>query len=350
MTDHSRRSSSNKVGGELQRIPTPYVLFLGDAIDREAAKTAIGIAHWRPDNCVGQLRLPGCQVDLGLADLDVEGASERGARTLVVGVANRGGEVSPGWIDTLVDAAEQGLHLAAGLHTRLSGFDVITSAALASGVGIHDVRIPPSGLPVGNGVRRSGKRLLTIGTDCSVGKMFTSLQLAREMEARGIPATFRATGQTGILIAGEGIPVDAVVGDFISGSVERLTPEAPEDHWDVVEGQGSLFHPSFAGVSLGLLHGSQPDAMVLCLVPGRPHMRGLPHVPSPDLGQCLSLNEEAARLTNPAARVVGLSANTYGMTPDDAERTLDELERELGLPAVDPVSTGVSRLIDALPK
>ena len=348
MMEHSPRPQTQKTPAELRPVPTPYVLFLGDAPDREAGKTAVGIAHWRPEICVGQIRFPECRVDLGLPDIGVEEAIDRGAKSLVVGVANRGGEVSPGWLETLALAAEAGLDLASGLHTRLTSFEMIVAAARKSGARIHDVRVPPSPLPVGSGARRSGRRILTVGTDCSVGKMFTSLALAREMTERGMSATFRATGQTGILIAGEGMPVDAVVGDFISGSIELLSPDIAEDHWDVIEGQGSLLHPSFAGVSLGLLHGSQPDAMILCLVPGRLHMRGLPHVPSPDPFVCLRLNEELARCTNPNARVVGISANTRDLSPGEAESVLGELEEAFGLPTVDPVRTGVSRLVDGL--
>lgn len=330
-------------------LRTPYLLFLGDAADQRAAKTAAGIAHWKPSQCLGQLRLPDCHADLGLPDLSVEEAVGAGARTMIVGVANRGGVVPPGWEEPLIEALESGLDVASGLHMRLGDRERLRNAAARSGSRILDVRRPPADLPVATGSSRSGLRLLTVGTDCSVGKMFTSLALAREMESRGLDVDFRATGQTGIFISGSGIAVDAVVGDFIAGAAEVLSPAADSGHWDVIEGQGSLFHPSFAGVTLGLLHGSRPDAMVLCLEPGRSHMRGLPEMSTPDVADCVELYERCARVTNPEARVVGLSANTSSLDASAARERLKELGSRLGLPAVDPVRTGVGALVDALP-
>jgi uncharacterized NAD-dependent epimerase/dehydratase family protein len=170
------------------------------------------------------------------------------------------------------------------------------------------------------------------------------------MRARGLKADFRATGQTGIFIAGDGVSIDAVVSDFVSGAVEWLAPENEPDHWDLVEGQGSLFHASYAGVTLGLIHGAQPDALVMCHEPTRPHMRGLPHYKLPDLQTCIDANLAAARLTNPAVRCVGLSLNTSALDPAAAERTLREIELKYGLPAVDPLRTGVGKLVDVLAK
>lgn len=329
-------------------IAHPYLLFLGDAPDMLAAKTAIGVAGWRPDWCLGQLRLPGCQADLGLEDTGLREAADRGARTLVIGVANRGGVIDAAWRDTLIEALEAGLDIASGLHARLS--DVPGLAALAQQLGrrLFDVRHWDRALPVGTGVPRSGRRLLAVGTDCSVGKMYTTLAIELEMRARGIPADFRATGQTGILIAGAGIAVDAVIGDFISGAIEQLSPAAPEDHWDVIEGQGSLFHPSFSGVALGLLHGAQPDALVLCHEPTRVHMRGLPDRKLPDLETCLNLNMTLARQVNPAVRCVGIALNTQALDDEAAETLLTATQARFGLPCVDPVRTGVAALVDQL--
>ena len=192
--------------------------------------------------------------------------------------------------------------------------------------------------------------MLTVGTDCSIGKMYTALALEKEMRARGLKADFRATGQTGIFIAGDGVSIDAVVSDFVSGAVEWIAPENEPDHWDLVEGQGSLFHASYAGVTLGLIHGAQPDALVMCHEPTRPHMRGLPHYKLPDLQTCIDANLAAARLTNPAVRCVGLSLNTSALDPAAAERTLRETELKYGLPAVDPLRTGVGKIVDVLAK
>jgi uncharacterized NAD-dependent epimerase/dehydratase family protein len=326
----------------------PYLMFLGDAPDQLAAKTAQGVAYWRPEKCTGQFRMTGCQADLGLTDMSIAEAAEAGCRTVIVGVANRGGVISESWTDALVDALEHGMDVASGLHNRLRDVDRLRETAERQGRQLLDVRHPTRGFGVGKGSNRSGKRVLTVGTDCSVGKMYTSLALEAEMHKRGMDADFRATGQTGILIEGTGVSVDAVVADFISGAAEWLSPEAHPDHWDVVEGQGSLFHASFAGVSTGLLHGSQPDALVLCHEPTRAHMRGLPDFPLPDLRTCMVRNEKTAHLTNPYARTIGVAVNTAAMSMDAARDYLQSVEAELDLPTVDPVRDGVAPLVDAL--
>jgi len=330
------------------RIEQPYLLFLGDAPDQLAAKTAQGIADWRPEICVGQLRFTDCKAHLDLADMCPEDAVERGAKTLVIGVANRGGVISGSWTEVLVRALDLGLDLASGLHGKLADVPELAAAAERNGRQLFDVRHPTETFAVGDGKKRPGKRLLTVGTDCSCGKMYTSLALEREMRSRGLKADFRATGQTGILIAGSGVSVDAVVADFISGATESLSPANDADHWDLIEGQGSLFHASFAGVSLGLLHGSQPDVIVMCHEPTRTHMRGLPHFGLPDIRTCIEANLTAARLANPEVVCAGLSVNTSRLDPAAAKACLAELAAEIGLPAVDPVRDGVGRLVDAI--
>jgi len=329
-------------------IVSPYLLFLGDAPDSLAAKVANGINDWRPDNVVGQLRLEGCKADLGVADMTIEEAAAKGVRTLVVGVANAGGVISPAWIDTLGQAVDFGFDIAAGLHQRLADVPVLAAAAQAAGRSLFDVRYPRGPFRVGTGIQRSGKRVLTVGTDCSCGKMYTSLAIERALKARGIPTTFRATGQTGILIAGSGVPVDAVPADFIAGVVEDLAPDAEEDHWDSIEGQGSLFHPSFAGVTLGLLHGAQADALVLCHEPTRTHMRGLKEYGIPDIGMCMEAFLAAAHLTSPDVRFCGIAVNTSQLDEVSSERCLAEIEDRYRMPTEDPVRTGVGRIVEAL--
>ena len=326
----------------------PYLMFIGDAPDQLAAKTAAGVAFWRPEACLGQLRLPGCRADLGLPDMTIEAAAKAGVKTVIVGTTNRGGVLGAGWEPLLVQALELGMDLASGLHHRLTDIPVLRDTAARSGRQIADVRHPTREFHVGNGVKRSGKRLLTVGTDCSIGKMFTALAIEKEMRGRGIKADFRATGQTGILIAGDGVSIDAVVSDFVSGAVEWLCPENDPDHWDVIEGQGSLFHASYAGVTLGLIHGAQPDALVVCHEPTRPHMRGLPGYKLPELKLCIERNIEAAQLTNAAVRCAGLSINTAGLDAGAANDYLRQTEDRLGLPCVDPVRTGVAALVDNL--
>ncbi|MFQ5953863.1 MAG: N-acetyltransferase DgcN [Kiloniellales bacterium] len=331
-------------------IQQPYLLFLGDAADQLAAKTAAGVAHWRPEWCAGQLRLDDCHADLGLPDLTLEAAADRGVRTIIVGVANRGGVISEAWIDTLERGIALGMNVASGLHNRLIDVPRLAEAAATHNRSLSDVRQPPPGLPVGTGVRRPGKRLLTVGTDVSCGKMFAALALEREMRGRGLKADFRATGQTGILIAGEGIAVDAVVADFISGAAEVLSPANEADHWDLIEGQGSLYHLSYAGVSLGLLHGSQPDALVMCHEPTRPHLRGLPGRTLPDLKECIATNVALARMTNPACVCVGVAVNTQHMDRAAADGLTKQIEDELDVPCVDALLDGVGRIVDRLPK
>jgi uncharacterized NAD-dependent epimerase/dehydratase family protein len=256
-------------------IAKPYILFLGDAKDKLAAKTAFGILEWRREWCVGQHRMEGCAVDLGLPDLSLEAAQKAGAKTWIIGVANAGGIIPDHWIPALEAALENGFDLASGLHTPLGSIDTLRLTAQKLGRQLHDVRRTSQTFATGKGTKRSGKRLLTVGTDCSVGKKYTALALERDMRARGMDARFCATGQTGIFIAERGVAVDAVISDFIAGAAEWLSPDAAENHWDIIEGQGSLFHPSFAGVTLGLLHGSQPDAFVVCHEPTRTTMRGV---------------------------------------------------------------------------
>ncbi len=325
----------------------PYLLYLGNAPDDLAAKTARGIAHWRPQLCLAQLSGPDCRTSIGLPEMDIATAAAEGARTLIVGVANAGGVMDQATVDTVIAALEAGLDVASGLHARLADHPLIAATAARLGRVLFDARVPPA-TPVGNGRQRAGKRLLAVGTDCSVGKMYTTLALETAMQARGIKADFRATGQTGIFIAGGGVPIDAVVADFISGGIEHLSPARDDGGWDLIEGQGSLFHPSFAGVSLGLLHGAQADALVMCHEPTRSHMRGLPHYPVPDLAACMDANLAAARLTNPAARFVGIALNTAALDDAQAATLCAELEARFGLPCQDPVRMGCEAIIDRL--
>lgn len=329
-------------------IKTPYLLFLGDAPDALAAKVAQGIRDWRPEYALGQLRLSGCKADLGLPEMTLQAARDAGAETLVVGVANRGGVISEAWLDVLEEALAAGFDLASGLHNLLRDEPRLAAAAEKYGRQLFDVRVPQVEYPIANGVKRTGKRCLAVGTDCSVGKMYTGLAMHREMKARHMKASFRATGQTGILITGEGIPLDAVVADFMAGSVEWLTPDNDPDHWDLIEGQGSLYHVSYSGVTMALIHGGQPDALILCHEPTREHMRGLPGYALPSLEALRDLSLQMAHVANPACQVVGISVNTAGLTEALAEKYLTEVEARMGLPTVDPYRYGAARLVEAL--
>jgi uncharacterized NAD-dependent epimerase/dehydratase family protein len=329
-------------------IQTPYLLFLGDAPDALAAKVAQGIKDWRPEYAVGQFRMDGCNADMGLPDMTLAEAKAAGCKTLVIGVANRGGVISQAWKKVLVMALEEGFDLASGLHNLLRDEPDLVAVAEACGRELHDVRVPEVQYPIANGVKRSGKRCLAVGTDCSVGKMYTALAMDAEMKKRGMKSTFRATGQTGILITGDGVPLDAVIADFMAGSIEFLTPDNDDDHWDLIEGQGSLFHVSYSGVTMALVHGGQPDALILCHEPTRSHMRGLPGYQLPSLQALRDLALQLAQVGNPACKVIGISVNTKAMGEDEAVSYLASVEAEMGLTTVDPYRHGAGRLVDAL--
>ncbi|MEM7056608.1 MAG: N-acetyltransferase DgcN [Pseudomonadota bacterium] len=329
-------------------LKQPYLLFLGDAPDALAAKVAQGIKDWRPDASVGQLRLPGCNADMGLTEMTVAEAKAAGAETLVIGVANRGGVISDAWKAVLIEAMEAGMDIAAGLHTLLNSQDDLVAAAQRTGTTLHDVRVPTVQYPIADGKPRSGKRLLAVGTDCSCGKMYTTLAIERDMRKRGMKASFRATGQTGILITGDGVPLDAVIADFMAGAVEHLTPPNDDDHWDIIEGQGSLFHVSYSGVTMALVHGGQVDALVLCHEPTRTHMRGLPHFPVPSMEELRPLALQLAQTANADCKVIGCAVNTAALSDEEAETYLADMEAKMGLPCVDPFRHGSDKLIDAL--
>jgi uncharacterized NAD-dependent epimerase/dehydratase family protein len=329
-------------------LKTPYLLFLGDAADQLAAKVAQGIKDWRPDNAIAQFRMAGCNADMGIPDMTLAEARAAGVQTLVIGVANRGGVISEAWKAVLIEAIEAGFDLASGLHNLLRDEKDLVAAAQKHGTQLFDVRIPTVQYPIANGVKRTGKRCLAVGTDCSVGKMYTALSMDKLMRERGMKSTFRATGQTGILITGDGVPLDAVIADFMAGSVEYLTPDNDPDHWDLIEGQGSLFHVSYSGVTMALIHGGQPDALVLCHEPTRATMRGLPTYTLPSLDDLRDLALRLAQVANPDCKVIGISINTQHLSDQDARAYLAKVESEMGLPATDPFRYGADKLVDAL--
>jgi len=329
-------------------LKTPYLVLIGAEDDPTYAKTGLGIAQWRRDLVAGQMRFPGCSVDLGVPDMTVEEAATAGVGSLVIGVAPVGGVIPDSWWSAIEQAARAGLDVVCGLHVKLADNPALVAAAKASGARLVDVRVPPRNLPVGTGVKRSGKRVLTVGTDCAIGKKYSALALDLAMREAGMASTFRATGQTGIMIAGEGMPIDAVVADFISGAAEVLSPDNEPDHWDVIEGQGSLFHPGYSGVSLGLLHGSQPDAFVVCHDATRKVVSGWEHYPLPSVAECIDLHVMTGRRTNPAIRCVGISVNTSGLPPAERADWLANLSAETGLPCVDPLIEGCGAIVDSI--
>lgn len=321
-------------------LPQPYLLFLGDVTEPGYAKTAFGLRDWAPERCVGEWSCPEATVTLGLPKLNPAQARERGARALLIGVANAGGRIDPSWMPYLLDAVEAGLDIISGMHVKLDESAQLKSAAQRYGRRLIDVRMPPANIPIATGRKRSGKRLLAVGTDCALGKKYTALAITRAFQARGIDADFRATGQTGIMIAGRGIPMDAVVSDFEAGAAELLSPDAAPEHWDVIEGQGSIFHPAYAAVSLGLLHGSQPDVIVLCHEPGRERVLGHPEYLLPSLEEAIELNLRLGQRTNPAIRCGGVAFNTSRLSEAEAKELMSRESRRLGLPVADPMRGG----------
>lgn len=321
-------------------LPQPYLLFLGDTTEPGYAKTAFGLRDWAPDRCVGEWSCGGGTVTTGLLRLSPKEAKAKGARSLLIGVANSGGFIGENWMPTLLEALEAGLDLVSGMHTKLKDTPALAEAAKRLGRSLYDVRTPPPGIPVGTGRKRTGKRLLTVGTDCALGKKYTALSLARALVRRGLKADFRATGQTGIMISGAGIPMDAVIADFAAGAAEMLSPDAAPDHWDVIEGQGSLFHPGYAGVSMSLMHGSQPDVIVVCSQPGREFIMGNPLYRLPSIEETIALNLEIGKRTNPKIRCAGVSLDTSALDADAAKKLMAAERARLKLPVADPIRGG----------
>jgi uncharacterized NAD-dependent epimerase/dehydratase family protein len=288
-------------------------------------------------------------VSAGLPLLAPGEAVAAGARSLVIGVANAGGIIPDSWIDALVEAMQAGLDIVSGMHMRLGDIPRLRDAASAHGRRLFDVRQPPAGIRIASGRKRTGKRLLTVGTDCALGKKYTALSLARAFRERGHDADFRATGQTGIMIAGGGMPMDAVVADFAAGAAEMLSPDADAAHWDVIEGQGSIFHPAYAGVSLALLHGSQPDVVVVCHQPGRTHVLGHPGFALPGIEEAIEMTLALGRRINPGICCGGVSLNTAHLSQADADALLASESARLGCAVADPIRGGAAfeRLVDA---
>jgi len=318
----------------------PYLLFLGDTAERGYAKTAFGLRDWAPELCVGEFALPAASIDLGLPKLTPAEAADKGARSLVIGVANTGGFIAETWVPTLVEALEAGLDIVSGMHAKLGQIAELRYTAERLGRRLIDVRTPPENIRIATGLKRSGKRLLTVGTDCALGKKYTALSIARAFKERGIDTDFRATGQTGIIISGGGIPMDAVVADFAAGAAEVLSPDAKPDHWDVIEGQGSILHPAFSGVSLSLLHGSQPDVFVVCHDPTRTRLLGDEEFPVPPIEEIVRLTTALGSRTNPDIRCAGVSLNTSSFSRDEADALCAAEAERLCLPVADPIRGG----------
>ena len=280
----------------------------------------------------------------------LDAAMARGANALLIGIAPSGGQLPASWRPVLLSALDHRMPIWSGLHTFLSDDAQLARHAEAAGVEIRDLRKPPRDLDVARGRVREvdATIVLTVGTDCNIGKMTTQLQIRDAVAARGPRVAFAATGQTGIMIEGSGISVDAVVADFIAGAAERLVLDAARDA-DVVlvEGQGSIIHPSYSGVSYGLMHGSLPHAMVMCAQPSRTAINNHPWVPIPPLTEFIRLQEQAAAPLRPAP-VIAVALNTFDLDERAAREAIARTERETGLPTTDPVRYDPSPIADAI--
>jgi uncharacterized NAD-dependent epimerase/dehydratase family protein len=281
----------------------------------------------------------------------VEEALSLEPTTALVGVATAGGRFPPAWRELLRSCVVNGLDVENGLHEFLSNDGELVELARRHGVELRDLREPPPGLnvPTGRNLELPARTVLTVGSDCAIGKMTVSLELDREARRRGLASRFVPTGQTGIAIAGWGISVDAVVADFLAGAAERLVVEGVERGGELlfVEGQGSLLHPAYSGVTLGLIHGSAPHVYVLCHLAGQRFVDENPRFPMPPLAQVAELYERVALVARPA-RVACVALNTRDLDETAARDAIDAAERETGLPADDPVRFGAARLLDAV--
>ncbi|HET9654874.1 MAG TPA: DUF1611 domain-containing protein [Kineosporiaceae bacterium] len=281
---------------------------------------------------------------------DVAAAHALGATVLLVGIAPAGGKLTPAWRAALLTAIGLGMDIEAGLHTTLADDPELAAAAAVQGVRVRDLRLSPDGLdvPLGPQHRVPARVVHSVGSDCAIGKMSVTLELDRAARARGLASVFVATGQTGIAIAGWGLAVDHVISDYIAGAAERLVRDgAARGDLLWVEGQGSLLHPAYSGVTLGLLHGSAPDALVLCHKAGSTAVDGYPATPIPPLPEVIAAYESAVSWVRPA-RVVAIGLNTAGLDEENARAQIEAVGGQTGLPTDDVVRFGPDRLLDAV--
>ena len=329
------------------------ILAEGRSGDPHYGKTARGVIRYRPQDVVAVLDSQSDAAEHEGFPLvhTVADALQYGPTTALVGVATQGGRFPPAWRELLKDCIAAGLDVENGLHEFISTDPELAPLAAERGVALRDLRRPPEGLnvPTGENLTHDATSILMVGSDCAIGKMTVALELDREARARGIRSEFIPTGQTGIAIAGWGISVDAVVSDFIAGATEQLVLEGVRRGGEVlfVEGQGSLLHPAYSGVTLGLLHGSAPHAYVLCHKADERFVDGDERFPIPPLSELVDLHERISLLARPA-KVLAVALNTRDLDEEAARRAVAEAEAETGLPADDPVRFGSGKLLDAL--
>ena len=351
--------SETRSSGGPRTAPARFLVLAEGAFGPLTSKTANGCIRYTPERVAAVIdsRYAGRTAPevIGFGEgIPVVGSLADGMRyepnALLIGIAPQGGKLPPAWRAVILDAIERRLDVWSGLHTFLGDEPDLADAAGKSGVAIHDLRKAPEGLPVATGKARQvdSTIVLTVGTDCNIGKMTAALQFRDGLRARGNRVAFAGTGQTGILIEGWGIAVDAVVADFISGAAERLVLDAaPDADIVLVEGQGSIIHPGYSGVTYGLMHGSLPHAMVLCGQPSRRHVDSNPWVPIPPLADMVRMHEDVLAPLRPSP-VIAIALNTYDLPDDEARRAIEQAAAETGLPATDPVRYNPAPVVDAI--
>jgi uncharacterized NAD-dependent epimerase/dehydratase family protein len=329
------------------------ILAEGKSGDPHYGKTMRGVVDYSPHPTVAILDSERVgETHKGIAIVGtVADALPYAPTTALVGVATQGGRFPSAWRDLLKDSIGAGLDVESGLHEFVSDDPELVELAAEHDVELRDLRKPPPGLnvPTGDNLRIAAKTVLTVGSDCAIGKKTVAIELDREARARGLKSQFVPTGQTGVAIAGWGIAVDAVVADFLAGAAERLVVEGAERGGELlfVEGQGSLSHPAYSGVTLGLMHGSAPHAYVLCHAAGATEIDGYPGYPLPPLGEIVELHERASLPLRPA-QVAAIAVNTGGLENDAARDAIEAVSDETGLPTDDPVRFGASKVLDAV--
>ncbi|GAC1389404.1 MAG: DUF1611 domain-containing protein [Ktedonobacteraceae bacterium] len=329
-------------------------------------KTATGVIRYGQDSVVAVIdstkvgqdvaHALGASIGVGIPIVrDINEALHYQPDTLLIGIAPQGGALPAAWRWQLFTALEAGLHLVSGLHFFLSDDPELKAAAEKHGVTIWDVRRPPNKQRVARFMphRLGSHTILMVGSDCATGKMSTALEIQQEATKRGLSSAFVATGQTGIMIAGNGLPVDRIISDFVAGMVEEMTLDFSNKYdWVFVEGQGALNHPGYSPVTLGLIHGSMPNAMIFCHKAGTTAIEGYENCPFPSLTRMLQMNEEAVSWIrpNPPCKVVGISLVTQGMSDEQAQDAIKQVANETGLPTTDVWRFGANVLLDALVK
>jgi uncharacterized NAD-dependent epimerase/dehydratase family protein len=329
------------------------ILAEGRSADPHSGKTARGVIRYGAEPVVAILdseRAGETQDGIPIV-ATVNDALCFGPTTALVGVATQGGRFPPAWHELLRSCIAKGLDLENGLHEYVTDDPELVELARRHNVELRDLRKPPEGLsvPTGENLRVPARIVLTVGSDCAIGKMTVALELDREARERGLRSVFVPTGQTGIAIAGWGISVDAVVSDFVAGAAERLVVEGAQRGGELllVEGQGSLIHPAYSGVTLGLVHGCAPHGFVLCHLAGSTEVEGYPGHPLPPLRDLVELHERISLPARPA-RVLAIALNTRDLDEKEARSAITETEAETGLPADDPVRFGAGKLLDAV--